>query len=425
MNLDTLARLHAEEARNTVTNATVPPIAQITDGRRPRRMVAALAWTAVAAAAAIGAVLLAGPAPDLTPTTLTPAVTEVPVPVSGVELIASQWTSHEVRADGGPEIYASSVAFVGPEGFVITGFTWTLDAGIQTGWWKSAHGETWEVVSDSGTVSPDRTEAAGIVAGEQGMVAFGTHIWFSANGTDWTVVPIEDEGSPPTRGIALESGDYVLYGNDLYAGGAARVLFSEDGTNWDIIPTPVDFSAMVQLDSGQLVATGGKASKPMTWTSTDGKAWTPLSDDHLISQGRGVLVTTMVAGGPGLVAAGMNSDGEPTFWTSVDGRTFQETTSFPLAGPTAEDVSREQPSVQAIAVGQEWMVAVGNTGFSFGTVDPAIWVSRDGVVWEAVPVDLIDRIVSLDHVTYGGSTFVAVGSRNARTVVLRWEPSSS
>ncbi|MCJ7780813.1 MAG: hypothetical protein MUQ27_08295, partial [Acidimicrobiia bacterium] len=424
MNLDTLARLHAEQARNTVTDAQLPPIERIVKGRGSGKLVASLAWTAVAAAVIVGTVLLVGPASELTSTTLTPAATttiatDAPVRVSDIELIASQWTSQEILRDVPySEAGALSIDHVGPEGFVITGTIWTPeDPTHRPRMWVSADGDTWSVVPGSETMFPDTfpdlTGPAGIVANERGMVAFGTSIWFSPNGTDWTAGTIESDGSRPTSGIVLESGDYVLYGNFWFAEGAERVLFSEDGTTWDIIPTPVGFSAMVQLDSGRLVATGGRASEPMTWTSTDGTAWTPLSDDHSISQGRGVLVTTMVANGPGLVAAGMNTDGEPTFWTSVDGRTFQETASFPLAFETPEDASREAPAVAAIAVGQEWMVAVGNYGYKGYMSVPAIWVSRDGVVWEAVPVDLIDRIAGLNDVTYDGAAFIAIGHRNA------------
>ena len=74
MNLDTLGRLHSEEARNTVTEAQIPPVEQIMGVRRSDRMVAALGWVAAAAMAVVAAVLVASPAPDLTPATLAPAV---------------------------------------------------------------------------------------------------------------------------------------------------------------------------------------------------------------------------------------------------------------------------------------------------------------------------------------------------------------
>ena len=43
MNLDTLARLHAEGARNTVTDAQLPPIERIVRVRGSGKLVAALA----------------------------------------------------------------------------------------------------------------------------------------------------------------------------------------------------------------------------------------------------------------------------------------------------------------------------------------------------------------------------------------------
>jgi hypothetical protein len=72
MKLDALGQLHAQQARSTVTNATLPPIEQIIKGRRSGRMVAAFAWTVASAAAVVVAVLVTNPASDLTPTTLLP-----------------------------------------------------------------------------------------------------------------------------------------------------------------------------------------------------------------------------------------------------------------------------------------------------------------------------------------------------------------
>ena len=439
MDIDTLFREHSERLDGALSDISVPPFEDLGRGHRIRRTrVAVAAFGAVAVVA--GAAILLPRSANLpvaqSPTTTTSAatttvVTDDPVALSGVELIASQWTSHKLGTDPRAVLSARSISFVESKGFYIAGTHWAPEiTSYQTRMWRSTDGAGWVAVPGS-----EQFGATRVIGDENGMVAWGEgFVWVSKDGTDWTV-SAEIDAPLPRDGLVLDSGEFILYGYEAEnfetgsTGEETDLLLSSDGISWDVIPTPVAFSAMVQLDSGDLVATGGQASEPMTWTSTDGRTWTLLSDDLSISRGQGAMVNTLVAAGPGLVAGGTNASGEAAFWVSTDGQTFQQTASFPPNGPINSwpDMAGP-PSVQAIAVGEGWMVAVGDYGWggdqSRGIGGGAIWISRAGIDWEPVPVELIDRRgTGLGDVAYGGSTFVAVGDRNQEPLVLTWEPS--
>ena len=442
MDIDTLFRDHSDRTDSALAGLSVPPFDDLERQRRIRSTRIAVATFGAVAVVAGVAMLLpwsAGlPVAEERSTapasvTTTTVVIDHPVALTSVELIAGQWTSHKLATDPRAVIGVGSISYVESKGFYIAGTYWAPEiTSYQPRLWRSTDGAGWGVVPGSAMFGESR-----VIGDEHGMVAWGEgFVWVSQDGTGWTV-SAEIGALLPRDGMVLESGEFILYGGgaeDFDTGSTGEetdVLVSADGITWDIIPAPVAFSAMVQLDSGQLVATGGQASEPMTWTSTDGRVWTLLSEDHSISQGQGAVVNTMVAAGPGLIAGGTNLDGEATFWVSADGRTFQQTASFPPNGPIDSwpDMAGP-PSVQAIAVGQEWMVAVGDYGWGGdqgrGIGGGAIWISQDGIDWEPVPLNLIDRRgTGLGDVAYGGSTFVAIGDRNEEPLVLTWAPNSS
>jgi hypothetical protein len=69
MKLDTLARVHAKHARDTVTSAHVPPLDQILRRHRVSSFTAAIAWAAVVGSAALVVLFVSGPAIDNAPQT--------------------------------------------------------------------------------------------------------------------------------------------------------------------------------------------------------------------------------------------------------------------------------------------------------------------------------------------------------------------
>lgn len=64
MKLDTLARIHAEQARDTVTRAQVPPLDRIVRRHHVFWLAAPIVWTAVIGSAALIVLLVSGPAID-------------------------------------------------------------------------------------------------------------------------------------------------------------------------------------------------------------------------------------------------------------------------------------------------------------------------------------------------------------------------
>jgi hypothetical protein len=454
MNLDTLFREHSERTDEVLDDLQVPAFVAVRQHRRVARNRVAVA--AAGAVAIIAAVVLLVPRPADIPftedtptttaavTTTTPSSTTGPVPddPTEIELIATQWTSHKLGTDLLAVIGAGSPSYVDSGGFFIAGTYWTRGNDWFRGrLWRSSNGTDWSVVPGSGTVFPERVELVEVIGGDDRLLAWGggamvdptTTIWVSQDGWTWTVAA-QVATAEPRHGLVLESGGYLLYGGGLFDPegftGNPEVLLSSDGVSWEVVPAPAAFTAIVQLDSGQVIATGGPAAEPMTWTSADGRAWTLLSADHATTDGAGAAVNALVAAGPGLVAAGTNSAGEAAFWVSTDGRSFDQVASFEPNGPQGGWPDMEEPpTVDAIAAGPEWLVAVGHYGVggdqARGIGGGAIWISRDGIGWDPVPVELLDRrATGLSGVAYGDATFVATGDRGEEPLILSWTPSS-
>lgn len=345
-----------------------------------------------------------------------------PAPSIDAAVIAGQWSTHELLVAERVFPWVGAVETIG-SGFVAVGQTWAPSDVTTAQVWLSVDGVEWEALPADDPVFSDAS-IADAVANDQGIVVWGLHdkrdpgamfdmvIWFSANGTDWErVVDIQSNVDEPfpTGGIALDTGGFVLYGGSVFD---SSVRVSPDGKQWEVIPTPVYFSAMAQLDSGDLIAAGGIVSEPNTWTSKDnGVSWTLFSEDHQITEGFSVELNTMIPRGSGFVAAGGKPDGHSVFWTSVDGRSFQETLHLSVGGAVA------------MAASQEWIVAVGGDGIG----GPAIWVTHDGIDWVSIPLGDMPGAFLRD-ITYSGTAFVAIGTKNCDTecepLVLRWQPTS-
>jgi hypothetical protein len=151
-------------------------------------------------------------------------------------------------------------------------------------------------------------------------------------------------------------------------------------------------------------ATGGNSpgraiADAVVWTSVDGITWSRVPHDDAIFGGEGDQeMTSVTAGGPGLVAAGWDGGTDSgARWTSVDGLTWSR---------VPHDLADFGDSV---TVGGPGLVAVGQAGG-----DAAVWNSADGVTWSRVLHD--DAVfggtdeASMSDVTVGGPGFVAVGS---------------
>ena len=455
MDLDTVFRQHSEQTDAAFEDTTIPPFRGIRQQHRWRGPQIAVAMVGAAAVVVTLVLLLPRqaslPVAEESSTTVSTATTEAVAPTTsatsaplvGVELIATQWTSHSLGSDRLAVIGNRSISYIESQGFFIAGTHWTVGNDWFRGrLWRSEDGTDWGVVPGSGTIFPERVGLADVIGREGALVTWGhgvtvdpsTTVWTSQDGWAWTV-SAHIPAAAPRRGLVLQSGDLLLWGGGTEGPetgftGNPEVLASTDAVSWEVIPVPVPFTAIVRLDSGRLVATGGQASEPMTWTSTDGRAWTLLSADHSITNGTGIVVNALVAAGPGLVAGGTNAEGEAALWVSTDGRVFEQVAGFEPKGPQGGWPNMEAPpTVSDIAVGREWLVAVGDYGFggdqARGVGGGAIWISQDGMGWDPVPVELLDRrATSLVDVAYGDSIFVVTGGRGEEPLVLTWKPSS-
>lgn len=155
---------------------------------------------------------------------------------------------------------------------------------------------------------------------------------------------------------------------------------------------PLPRRAQPQAEVGGPVGYAGRhdTGSAAVWTSVDGIGWTRVPHDDQVFGGYSGLdahaMTTVTAGGPGLVAVGwvLNPwEADAVVWTSPDGITWSRI-------PHDEEVFGG-PSYQAmwaVTAGGPGLVAVGeDRSRDFGDGDAAVWTSADGITWTRVPHD--------------------------------------
>jgi hypothetical protein len=357
--------------------------------------------------------------PDVS-TTVPPATTVTTRPESVQEPTAASW---RIRRVDGIEAMPYAVA-AGPSGFVATG--WEFGDHQRRGVvWHSTDGAAWSRVAqfDDGYLSSGvLSDGAGVVVWGENQAQGGTFAWHSSDGDGGNLVQSGEsplDGESATGGLALDSGGYLLYG------GETRVFLSPDGLSWERFDTPVEFTAVVQTESGDLLASGGRISDPTIWISVDrGRTWALHGADHSIDDGVSAEVRVMIDTPFGIVAAGVDSESVavgstsarvPVMWISEDGRTFTETARLPIG-------SDRWQTIEALAVGDGQVFAVGYgeyfTGDSSRLV-PVVWTSGDGREWrEEDPASLYGGVGgALYGIAYRDGVLVAVGGDHTAAVL--------
>jgi hypothetical protein len=168
--------------------------------------------------------------------------------------------------------------------------------------------------------------------------------------------------------------------------------------------------------NGILVAVGleviGNDTNGAAWVSSDvGVTWTQDTLDGPQLGGAGEQnIATVVAGGPGFVAVGVDGD-DAGIWTSTDGtRWRQEITSPEGADNGVQALIFVVPTATGFA-------AVGNETGPAG-VDAAVWTSANGIVWDRLPDPSFEG--PADDKMFGAACFsgrlVAVGSSTTASV---------
>ncbi len=121
------------------------------------------------------------------------------------------------------------------------------------------------------------------------------------------------------------------------------------------------------------------------WWSADGRVWSRVpGDEAVFGGGADQTIWSVTAGGPGLVAAGFDSSGgdrDAAVWGSADGRVWSRV-------PADEAVfgGGADQTIWSVTAGGPGLVAAGDD-VSGGDADAAVWVSADGLVWSRVPAD--------------------------------------
>ena len=151
------------------------------------------------------------------------------------------------------------------------------------------------------------------------------------------------------------------------------------------------------------------------WTSPDGITWSRVPHDETVFGGEhSQVMSSVIAGGPGMVAVGWDGQGilndipdvDAAIWTSVDGETWSRV-------PHDEDVLGGA-WIESVTLGGPGLVAVGGTGGYNTDGDAVVWTSVDGITWSRVPHD--ESVFGgansyfMSDVTVGGPGLVAVGS---------------
>jgi hypothetical protein len=197
--------------------------------------------------------------------------------------------------------------------------------------WTSVDGLTWSRVAHDESIFGEVTGAWmwSVAIGGPGLVAVGeagraensgAAVWTSVDGLTWSRVPHDKAvfGGAMMRSVTAGGPGLVAVGQ---ADDDAVVWTSVDGLTWSRVPPN---EAVFGGDAGMgsvtvgvpgLVAVGWDASGAAVWTSVDGITWSWLSNDNAVF-GAGpkpvLQMSSVVTGGPGLVAVGPNGV-VPTF----------------------------------------------------------------------------------------------------------------
>jgi hypothetical protein len=266
--------------------------------------------------------------------------------------------------------------------------------------WTSTDGVRWRRATQVPDTDP-RGFSGGIALAEDGALAvtsrgpFGigeVAVWssasFAAPGRNWNRVV----GGPAVFGDGTNVVDVTQGGPGWVAVGTERsgrvtsaaVWTADNEDSWTRVPhdDALFEGVMIGVTSGDrgVLAfghTGGP--RPVVWVSPDGSSWTrapldeALFDDAFPTPSRHAVV----AGGPGWIAVGGTTTGEPfdwnggpAAWTSVDGITWTRVPDDAFVGGPDE-------RLVAVTATPSRLVAVGEGS--------SLWVSTDGVTWTNIP----------------------------------------
>jgi hypothetical protein len=318
--------------------------------------------------------------------------------------------------------------------------------------WISDDGVTWSPVSHIGSALGGQGDQGmtSVTVGGPGLVAVGSDrsksvvdgvsvwsrlraaVWTSVDGLTWSRVPHDDAvfglagaqemtsvtvGGPGLVAVGSQSllADTVPSGNDPRAPVPeegdldAAVWVSVDGITWSRVPHDESIfggsghQAMTSVTAGGpgLVAVGtdglDNTVDAAVWTSVDGVTWSRVPDDAAVLGGENSQhMASVVAGGPGLVAVGfdgvLGEDLPHVHWTSTFlgeaavWTSVDGTTWSRVSDDAAVFGGASSQQMSSVTAGGPGLVAVGTDG-SDSDLRSAVWTSVDGITWSRVPDD--------------------------------------
>jgi len=254
--------------------------------------------------------------------------------------------------------------------------------------WRSVDGQEWEQfdLGASSVAELPRAEFRDAAASESGMVAVGCELSMDLG----------------------EQLEMLASGEDICRDGTAGPLiwFSADGSVWQRIEQPVATGGFTTVAAGpdRFVAAADDV-----WASADGIVWELIDDDAL---GGGRSVRAVSSGGPGFVAVGADSSGNPAIWTSADALGWTEV-------PLDDESFEPNHTITDVTAFDGGLVAVG-LGERDSRILPAAWVSADGFSWEQIQIaepSLEENSQSFSRVYVGGPGFIVLGFDDARPAI--------
>lgn len=403
--LTTRIQRYADDLISSYSDVTVDEVMAVR--RVPTRFHPVL----VAAAAALivlavigGAALLLGhpdtpviepsttlPAPTTTiapTTTSAPTTTTEPTTTTSVVESIVHWTRIDaagLASTGSQEV--NGIARFGDDLYLVgndTDSEWEQTTGAI---WRSTDGGTsWERIPDPDAVfkNGEYTNVNALATNGDVLVAVGSAIWISSDGTVWERVSAE-------RGIRT-----IVATDTGFVAAGEKIWTSPDGVTWNVVldlwADAVQISDLIVADEGLLAVGTSYAmfAEPVVMLSTSGLEWTVVPDDDIRSYDQVGILNAVEPIPSGFVAVGQSSQdatggptgGDAAVWTSASGGNIwtQSERDLPNLGGGRGEVMADVVAFDNV------LVAVG---YEMGTN----WENATGVVWES---------------TDGGATWIRV-----------------
>jgi hypothetical protein len=193
---------------------------------------------------------------------------------------------------------------------------------------------------------------------------------------------------------------------------------SADGSHWSI-DSPLPANTVLQAvaaDASRYVAVGLNGKSATAWSSIDGITWQQTTSSDAFAAGP-LRMTSVIHWSGGFVAGGFAGDefgsaSAAAFWISADGLSWQR-------APDSPDL--HDARAWSIAAGGPGLVAVGTPGSTSDPGPAVVWTSPDGLHWTRVPASPAFDGARMRAITnVPGIGLIAVGEELKGDVAVVW-----